>query len=494
MQTMADADESPDSRSQRHKARSCQSKKSSANAPSRCRQGLRILIGTANLGNALPDAESISAWIPHHGKVHHVLNNVKSSSIVDGSKEDWNGIDTHGKIGVIVIGMQESVPGSHALTTTGLTAKLTGTTIKERNTFSKALGDFGKPIDELDKKINTMIATSVKNTHADLGGTKKIKEMLVNHIGEDYVLLNDYQRGEMVTYIFVRNDIAPISSVTEVRAENCGIGKVMANKGGISTMLTIGSTRLSFLSVHLEAGEGNSHYQERNKNMKEIIQGTNDHATSAHHAFVFGDLNYRFSLPLSPRGTEPPHEETMSVCQKIIAKKDWLKFNSFDELQRALSEKKVLVGFQTPLLRTFPTYKCERKKGYHYVHNRVPSHTDRILWKSNVDKETRREIEALIYEPVSKFSTSDHKPVRALFFIPKRPHLKLDHEKTTLHITITGMKCRGLKPADNILHNDIDTYLNFRCEPLLLEKKSSSIKNGLIQLRLLIGQRGLGER
>lgn len=234
-------------------------------------------------------------------------------------------------------------------------------------------------------------------------------------------MLKEYQRGEMLFYLFVRNDLVSISSITEIKAGNCGIGSILANKGGISTLLTVGSTRLSFLSVHLASGEGRLHYEQRNANMERILQGTNDHTLSSHHSFVFGDMNYRFSLPPSSNiMEEPPKEQALFLCQRIIAQKDWESMNKYDELQRALREKEILAGFSTLPLRTLPTYRCERKEGMHYDYKRLPSHTDRILWKSNEDEDTPRNVEAIIYEPISKFSTSDHKPVRALFFLPSR--------------------------------------------------------------------------
>ncbi len=45
------------------------------------------------------------------------------------------------------------------------------------------------------------------------------------------------------------------------------------------------------------------------------------------------------------------------------------------------------------------------------------SYTDRILWKS---MQENRSIETLLYEPISSFATSDHKPIRGLFFLPDR--------------------------------------------------------------------------
>jgi len=436
---------------------------------SSCRRGLRIFIGSANLGNALPDPDSLSAWLPHHGKIHHVLNpNVKSSSVVEGvSKESWNNVDIHGKIEVIAVGMQESVAGSNPLTATGLTALFTGTNIKERKSFTNALGDLGKPIDAARTKVTEMIGTQ-----AEVGGTKKLKERVTSHVGEDYTMMAEYQQGEMVFYLFVRNDLTSISSVTGLQAHNCGIGSVMANKGGIATILTVGTTRLSFLSLHLAAGHGLKHYEERNSNMGEIIRGTHDPTLSVHHAFVFGDLNYRFSLAPSSTGPEPPEEDTRLVCQTIVDAEDWATMNKHDELGRALREKKILVGFQTHPIRTCPTYRCERKQGVHYDYERIPSHTDRILWKSV--EETPRSVEALLYEPIPDFSTSDHKPVRGVFFLPNRPSLRLNPEKTILNLTLKGFKCTNLRPASNPLHSDVDTYLDFQLQPSILELKSNN--------------------
>ena len=96
--------------------------------------------------------------------------------------------------------------------------------------------------------MSDLVAATVKHGKSDWGETNELKDMIVNHVGEDeYSLLADFQRGEMILYLFVRKDLESISSVTVARAENTGIGGVMANKGGIATSLTVGSTRVAFV-------------------------------------------------------------------------------------------------------------------------------------------------------------------------------------------------------------------------------------------------------
>jgi hypothetical protein len=74
-----------------------------------------------------------------------------------------------------------------------------------------------------------------------------------------------YQRGEMQLVILVhRNNVA--AEVIQVSAQNTGRAG-LANKGGIVAELLInGTTRISFLTAHLEAHEGN--YKVRDAGVK----------------------------------------------------------------------------------------------------------------------------------------------------------------------------------------------------------------------------------
>ncbi|KAL7555230.1 hypothetical protein ACHAWF_018885 [Thalassiosira exigua] len=486
----------------------------------RRRPGVRILVCTANLGNAHPDEESLDAWIPRGGEVRRILRpDLPASSVVGGggggvvggaqgaaggrstwgpgaaapnpSGTPWD-VDDSGRVEVLAVGMQEAVPESSAfegfVATTGLTGKLTGHAERDRHLFRDALGDeLGKPIDDLRGKVSKALA----GNHADqaaVGGTKKLQKAVVGHVGEGYELMAQYQRGEMVFYLFVREDVAKVSSVSEVRAANCGVGKMFANKGGIHVRLDVAGTRLSFVSCHLNAHEGAEFFAQRLLDVSEVLKGTKDQTSTCHHAFFFGDLNFRFELPPvpTPSGelTARTKEERSAKCLVLLEREDWDAMYEHDELARALRERRTLVGFRTLPLRTPPTFKCLRGRGWcGYDPKRTPSYTDRILWKS---AEETRSVEALVYEPCPDFATSDHKPVRGLFFLPDRLPLDLDPERTVLDITLRGLRCDILKPL-NHMQGEVYAYLKFRTEPasLLVEgpretrkRRTNALNNG----------------
>lgn len=436
------------------------------------RSGLRIFIGTANLANSVPDPSSLAAFLPHHGKVHHVLrsDSLKSSSVVDGVKDNFNHVDTHGKFEIIAVGFQEATSGTNIVTTAGITAAFTGSGSGERSGFSRAMGAIGKPFDAVNNFVGDAVGGAAKA--ADVGGIKKLRDAVVRHIGEeDYTVLTEYQRGEVVLFVFVRNDMADLAKVCDVKGENVGFGSVMANKCGIAAVISMGTTRIAFLSAHLAAHEGQ--YKLRNDNMAEILAGTEDPTLTSHHAFVFGDLNYRCELPKQGNGQELPKEEAKFVAQKIVHSKAWGQLYKLDGLNKALENKDALVGFRTPECKFPPTFKVEKKEGFHYQFQRTPSYTDRILYKSN---ENTRSVEPIIYEACGKCTSSDHKPVRGVFFLPNRSPLSLDNMKcSVLNVEISGIICKGLKPSEGLLDNDIDSFVRVRCEPE--EMLKSSVRN-----------------
>jgi len=308
---------------------------------------------------------------------------------------------------------------------------------------------------------------------ADVGGIKKLRECIVHHIGiEEYTVLTEFQRGEVVLFIFLRNDLVNQAKVCDVQGENVGFGSIMANKCGIASVISVGTTRLAFLSAHLAAHEGQ--YKLRNENVEEILAGTDDPTLTSHHAFVFGDLNYRCELPKQHNGQELPKEEAKFVAQKIVASRAWDQLYKLDGLNKALQNKDALVGFQTPRCKFPPTFKVEKKEGFYYQTQRTPSYTDRILYKSN---ENTRSVEPIIYEACGKCTSSDHKPVRGVFFLPNRLPLSLDDlSSSVFSIEISGITCKGLKPPEGLLDNDIDSFVRVRCEPEEMLKSSARSK------------------
>jgi hypothetical protein len=233
-----------------------------------------------------------------------------------------------------------------------------------------------------------------------------------------------YQFGEMRLMVYVRlasvgRKKAGIQNVTieSVKYQATGIGGVLANKGGIvAEVLVNQTTRLSFLSAHLEAHEGESHFNARCTSFQDILMGAGhkyyDASQSSHYSFAMGDLNFRACLT----GVNP--ERHLQMTHKMAANKDWRILNQYDELQMALAAKKCLVGYETPYCNFAPTFKVSRHDGFHYNDKRSPSYTDRILFKAGDQLEN---LVPFIYEGVEHFVTSDHKPIRSKYLDICRP-------------------------------------------------------------------------
>jgi hypothetical protein len=222
-----------------------------------------------------------------------------------------------------------------------------------------------------------------------------------------------YQLGEMRLMIYVRmtggDSVVKSVELESIKYQATGIGGLLANKGGIIAEVLINrSTRLSFLTAHLEAHEGEQHFQARLTSFQDILIGAGhkyyDATQSSHYSFVMGDLNFRTKLS----NVNPDRQ--IQMTHDMAAKKKWHLLNEYDELREALSTKKCLVGYETPYCNFNPTFKVARHDGYTYNPKRSPSYTDRILFKSSDQLDC---LEPFIYEPVESFVTSDHKPIRS---------------------------------------------------------------------------------
>ena len=161
-----------------------------------------------------------------------------------------------------------------------------------------------------------------------------------------YGIVTSKLRGQMRLIVLALNGLVEEISNVHVEAENTGIGNFLANKvsvclfliiaamrcevqesdaiflifhlrytvqyiqGGIIVTLDIRGTRLSFMTAHLEAHEGEAHYRGRNRSLVSILEGAKmdpnyplqDATIISHHMFVCGDLNYRTNFGVSSAG------------------------------------------------------------------------------------------------------------------------------------------------------------------------------------------------
>jgi hypothetical protein len=93
-----------------------------------------------------------------------------------------------------------------------------------------------------------------------------------------------------------------------------------------------------------------------------------------------------------------------------------------------------------------PTFKVARKEGFEYNVKRSPSYTDRILYRSGDQLGSR--IRPLMYEPVEKFTTSDHKPMRGAFSVQLNEPLKWGAAAPLTDSDDTRKSKNGLQDVD----------------------------------------------
>lgn len=438
-------------------------------------QNLRVLVCTANLGNARPDEASIEALIPDDGSINMVVDNQRfpipsqEEQLELMSEIGFNTIvrrtgtqsetatsstaaptsmmkDTSESTGImeqyfdiIVLGLQEATfdvdandptilavhptlrkaLGSKPETKTTAAGTATGTPMKNNSNRSNRSWDY------TSRTLDTVGEWREANDSKLLGA-------MLHQRCPSYNFLVRFQRGEMRLEILTRKDLEV--DLLSLSAQNTGIGVngIMnaANKGGIVAELLVDkSTRLSFCTTHLQAHEGREKYEDRCRMTSAILEGTApegpvniDLALRSHFTFFLGDLNFRTELPDAANLTKEEHHQKVMA---LVEDEDWRQLNMADELFKALRDKDCLVGFKTLPCFFPPTFKVERCEGIKYKDQRRPSYTDRILWKAMHKLDDR--IKPVAYEPVIDFTTSDHKPVRGAFKIRLNDRIQPRH-------------------------------------------------------------------
>ncbi|CAN0473260.1 unnamed protein product, partial [Ascophyllum nodosum] len=253
-------------------------------------------------------------------------------------------------------------------------------------------------------------------------GAQHLRSMLSDHLGPDFVQVVSRRRMQMRVKLYLRRSLLNVYGEIdgECASKNTGIAKIVANKGGLVCKLRLRGTTLCFVSCHLQAHEGQNHLARRNASCAEILQGARlgerpsvDLDMQFHHVFWFGDLNYRVNFHL-------PHEKQQSsLVSSLVNAKNWPILWEGDELLRELKAGHLLAGFKTEPPAFAPTFKTIRGERDGYHPKRVPSFTDRILWKSLPGHAPNLELQNFASFP--EITSSDHKPVHATFTVKLTP-------------------------------------------------------------------------
>ncbi|CUM65710.1 uncharacterized protein PRCAT00003358001 [Priceomyces carsonii] len=225
----------------------------------------------------------------------------------------------------------------------------------------------------------------------------------LNSQRESYLLLRTEAISSISLFLFVKK--SQVSRVKQVAgsSKKTGMGGITANKGACGVRFDFGLTSIALVTSHLAAGT--TAVVERYNEYQTIMQGlkfTRNYTLSDHdHIVWFGDLNYRISMP---------NERVRSLIDSGAF--DELLQN--DQLNQELSQKGAFSIFNEGVIKFYPTYKFDKGTSNYDTSEkqRVPSWTDRILYKSSNGLE---KIQQLSYRSLMDIYISDHKPVFSLF-------------------------------------------------------------------------------
>eukprot|EP00462_Mataza_sp_D1_P023385 CAMPEP_0175138400 /NCGR_PEP_ID=MMETSP0087-20121206/10330_1 /TAXON_ID=136419 /ORGANISM="Unknown Unknown, Strain D1" /LENGTH=944 /DNA_ID=CAMNT_0016421303 /DNA_START=72 /DNA_END=2906 /DNA_ORIENTATION=+ len=294
-----------------------------------------------------------------------------------------------------------------------------------------------------------------KGTTDDKQGKKKKRTpytVFSCKIGSDKVDLGYH--GYIIVFLYVKtqhiNDktfVLNNSDCTLKRGTKVG-GMMLANKGASAISCLFYQTTFAFATCHMRSDKnGANRFHQRNKDAQAIVRDLNvdiddmqfDFPDTHHHVFLFGDFNYRVLL------TAQQCIPKLSDAMLTMGTKQWMDLISWDELNIARLQGKVLHDFWEAPIRFPPTFRrhegpqgvCRDFSDPRSIHSaysttvtekdgtqtfRTPSWTDRILWHSMDD--LRNNVVLKEYAMLESVELSDHKPVYARFdvrccYVPK---------------------------------------------------------------------------
>ncbi|XP_067646782.1 inositol polyphosphate 5-phosphatase E isoform X2 [Eurosta solidaginis] len=255
-------------------------------------------------------------------------------------------------------------------------------------------------------------------------------------LGPTHVLFHSTNLGTLHLAIYMRRDLIWYCSAPEDASFSVRTGSAFRTKGAIAISFCVFGTSMLFVTSHLTAHQ--QKVKERVSDVKRIIHALDlpknlnlrhknkDVTQNFDNVFWCGDLNFRLSEPR----------------EKLL---EWIQNTKFplpshlphgymhtDQLSSVLADGAAFRGFMEANITFPPTYKYDPGTQHFDTSSkqRAPAYTDRILYKYRQSQglSIRRNstmpsnttlaqpyVQCLLYDSVPSITTSDHKPVWALF-------------------------------------------------------------------------------
>ncbi|GMH46612.1 hypothetical protein TrVE_jg8891 [Triparma verrucosa] len=238
---------------------------------------------------------------------------------------------------------------------------------------------------------------------------KNWEEAVVEACGDKYIKLRSHTLQATHNMVMVHRALLPLlsqtNSVAIATGHNVGVisKQQLGNKGGIGISFCLGKTSFLFINAHLAAHQNAT--EKRNTEFerisREVVEGLKPDGGDFDCIFWAGDMNYRIN-------------GTRQVVDVLLAKEMHEVMVHNDQLSVAMQTNPAFEGFAEGPLNFKPTYKFDKGTDTYdsSKKKRIPSWTDRILWKQTADPDA---IKVLSYASANDIKTSDHRPVYGTF-------------------------------------------------------------------------------
>lgn len=419
---------------------------------------LNILTFTWNVGNASPVDGEISGWLPKGG----------------------------GNLDLVVVGTQENGGWDKSKRTTR------GSVASEQ-----AASGQGASVTSPATPPKPAAGDAIQLADISVASTTGAWEtMLEQRLGDKWMLVHHVELMQMRLCVFCLRANKDLVRNVQTAKSATGIGGAVGNKGGLVIGFTYGTTSFGFVSSHLAAHMGKT--AARNADYWEVLRETRkqigvsrhvDATASFDHVFWVGDLNYRIGNAAtpgaaaareggegddeddSPTPTPKPLERRASDSEQLkdtpkdfeaalalIKAKKYAQLLETDQLRQAQAQGTAFAGFKEGAIAFAPTFKVERGGGASYKQQRVPAYCDRVLWRSMPT--LAQAVVQTHYGSVTSVTTSDHKPVVALFKVT--PTVKVAALPPAVAERFPVVRLRDVRV---FLKGDEIDFMSKRCDP-----------------------------
>uniref|UniRef100_A0A914H4E9 Inositol polyphosphate-related phosphatase domain-containing protein n=1 Tax=Globodera rostochiensis TaxID=31243 RepID=A0A914H4E9_GLORO len=303
--------------------------------------------------------------------------------------ELWRLLDS-GEDAISVMCFTWNIAGKAACSLPQLNSLFTNMCPRERpSLIALALQEVPPSTLKFHASVVQQIGHSLDSTHRVFCWVRKWSQMLV---------------------IFVRHRLALFTSHPEYRfVAGANIARPFRTKGAIGICFRLLQCHCVFIACHLTHGKVDCRILDYHKMVRSFNFNWRPRTNGDEYAnvFWFGDLNFRVHR------VADVEKIARSFEQKTFWRpSDFVHILAHDELS-AERQKGLFEGFCEGIIRFPPTHKFLIGTNL-YVPNRMPSYTDRVLFRS-LSSDSSQYLVPIRYDCVWDVTCSDHKPVYCTF-------------------------------------------------------------------------------